>query len=338
MVCPLSTRGAFCRSWPALRKVCPDMTEPSTVSNKGPQPVGDHAGDSARLLLITGMSGAGKSTTLKALEDIGYEAVDNLPLSLVDELVGLPGQHPGPLAIGVDIRTRDFGIDLFVREFDGLLARPDLNVGLVFLDCEDEILRQRYTETRRRHPMSERSRKTDGATPARRVSDGIAHERQLVTPLRDRADLVIDTSHLTLNELRRLLTGHFENDAESLFSVSVVSFSYRRGIPREADLVFDVRFLANPYYENDLRSLTGQDDRVGQFIAADPDFSTFYDSLIRLIEPLFKRFRGEGKSYLTIAIGCTGGQHRSVYMAERLHDWLVARGENATITHREIQG
>ena len=311
------------------------MTDPTTVLNKR-KPPGNNQGDgAAQLLLITGMSGAGKSTTLKALEDLGYEAVDNLPLSLVGSLVGKPGQHAGPLAIGVDIRTRDFGIDLFFQELELLLARPDLDIGLVFLDSDDEVLRQRYTQTRRRHPMSERHR-TDGSTPERRVSEGIARERNLVAPLRDRADLVIDTSHLTINEFRRVLTGHFGNDAESSFFVSVVSFSYRWGIPREADLVFDVRFLTNPHYEKNLQPLTGRDEDVGKFIAADPDFSTFYGSLIQLIEPLFPRFRAEGKSYLTIAIGCTGGQHRSVYVAERLHAWLVSRGESVTITHREI--
>lgn len=312
------------------------MTDPNIDTDEQASPSNDPEDGSARLLLITGMSGAGKSTTLKALEDLGYEAVDNLPLSLVGQLVGPPGEHTEPLAIGVDIRTRDFGIDLLSQELDMLVARPDLNVGLVFLDCDDEILRQRYTETRRRHPMAERPREDDEPTPARRVSDGIAHERELVNPLLDRADLVIDTSHLTQNEFRRVLTGHFGNDAKSSFSVSVVSFSYRRGIPREADLVFDVRFLSNPFYENELRPLTGIDENVGKFIAADPDFSTFYDSLVQLIGPLFKRFRAEGKSYLTIAIGCTGGQHRSVYVAERLHSWLETVGESASITHREI--
>jgi UPF0042 nucleotide-binding protein len=184
--------------------------------------------------------------------------------------------------------------------------------------------------------MSEKPQSTGGSTPARRVSDAVAHERKLVTPLMDRADLVIDTSHLALNDFKRVLTGHFGNDAETAFSVSVVSFSYRKGIPREADLVFDVRFLSNPYYEADLRALTGKDAGVGEYVAADPDFDTFYNSLLQLIGPLFHRFRVEGKSYLTIAIGCTGGQHRSVYVAERLHSWLVSRGESVTITHREI--
>lgn len=314
------------------------MTDPKSVENER-QAQGSDQGEGdgrERLLLITGMSGAGKSTTLKVLEDLGYEAVDNLPLSLVGSLVGPPGQRSGPLAIGVDIRTRDFSVDLFLQELDLLLDRADLNTELVFLDCEDEVLRQRFTETRRRHPMSERPHKKDGATPERRVTDGIAHERGLVSPLLDRADLVVDTSHLTINDFRHILTGHFGNDAVSPFSVSVISFSYRRGIPREADLVFDVRFLTNPYYEKDLRPLTGLDEKVGSFIAGDADFSRFYGSLIQLLEPLFPRFRTEGKSYLTIAIGCTGGQHRSVYVAERLHAWLVSRGENVSITHREI--
>lgn len=312
------------------------MNDPSAVPKNTPSADGKQDPPPARLLLITGMSGAGKSTTLKVLEDLGYEAVDNLPLSLVGDLVGPPGQHVDPLAIGVDIRTRDFSVDLFTSALNTLLDRADLDVGLIFLDCDDEVLRQRYTETRRRHPMSERPRDSGDPTPGRRVSDGIVHERNLVTPLRDRADLVIDTSHLTLTEFRRVLSGHFGNDAKSSFSVSVVSFSYRRGIPREADLVFDVRFLSNPHYEKELRPLTGLDSDVGKFIAADPDFSTFYTSLRQLIEPLFPRFRAEGKSYLTIAIGCTGGQHRSVYVAEQLSQWLVSLGESVTITHREI--
>lgn len=187
----------------------------------------------------------------------------------------------------VSISGPEISASICFHALDVLLERADLDVGLVFLDCENEVLRQRYTETRRRHPMSERRKDTDGATPGRRVSDGIAHERNLVTPLCDRADLVIDTSHLTLTEFRRVLSGHFGNDADSSFSVSVVSFSYRRGIPREADLVFDVRFLSNPHYEKDLRSLTGLDENVGKFIAADPGFATFYGSLLKLIEPLF---------------------------------------------------
>lgn len=294
-------------------------------------------GSPVRLLLITGMSGAGKSTTLKALEDLGYEAVDNLPLSLLGNLVGLQGSTVGPMALGVDIRTRDFGVDQLIQEIDGFIGRPDLDVQVVFVDCEDEILRQRYTETRRRHPMADERRSVAGEKLERRVTDGIKQERILMNELRDRADLVIDTSHLSLNDLRRVMTGHFALDATSSFSVSMLSFSYRHGVPREADLVFDVRFLSNPHYEPDLRPLTGLDENVGKFVAADPDFETFFGSLTQLLEPLFPRFRAEGKSYLTIAVGCTGGQHRSVYVVERLGAWLSARHENVSITHRELQ-
>src|SRR5690606_20051118 len=165
----------------------------------------------------------------------------------------------------------------------------------------------------------------------------IRHERSLLMPLRDGADLVIDTSHLSVNDMRRILAGHFAVETETGFAVSVISFSYRRGVPREADLVFDVRFLANPHYEAALRPLTGLDAEVGQYIAADPDFAGFFESLTALLAPLFPRFRAEGKSYLTIAVGCTGGQHRSVYTAERLAAWLAARGERVSVSHREIQ-
>lgn len=312
------------------------MTKSTQTTDQRPDNLQEQGGP-VRLLLITGMSGAGKSTTLKALEDLGYEAVDNLPLSLLGNLVGLQGSTVGPMAIGVDIRTRDFGVDQLIQEIDNFMERPDLDAQVVFLDCDDEILRQRYTETRRRHPMADEHRLVGGEKLERRVTDGIKRERVLMNDLRDRADLVIDTSHLSLNDLRRVMTGHFAVDASSSFSVSMLSFSYRHGVPREADLVFDVRFLSNPHYEPDLRQLTGLDPNVGKFIAADPDFETFFSSLTHLLEPLFPRFRAEGKSYLTIAVGCTGGQHRSVYLVERLGAWLSARHETVSITHRELQ-
>ncbi len=314
------------------------MTDQATSSGDDANATPPRTADGgARLLLITGMSGAGKTATLKALEDMGYEAVDNLPLSLLDDLIGPPHSTKGAFAIGVDIRTRDFGVDPMLREIEALVGRPDLNVQLVFLDCEDEILRQRYTETRRRHPMSVDRKAVDGATRERRVTDGIAHERQLLTPLRARADLVIDTSQISLNELRQVLNGHFALDTETSFSVSVISFSYRHGLPREADLVFDVRFLRNPHYVANLKPMTGLDDAVGRYVASDPGFEQFFAALTGLLLPLFPRFRAEGKSYLTIAIGCTGGQHRSVYVAQQLAAWLETVGERASVLHREIR-
>jgi UPF0042 nucleotide-binding protein len=290
--------------------------QPSTrVGVDGPIPI----------LLVTGMSGAGKSTALKAVEDLGYEAVDNLPLSLLSSLVHPDFGTRRPLAIGVDIRTRDFGVEPFLEELDSLIDYGELQVRLLFLDCEDEVLRRRYTETRRRHPLA----------LDRPLLDGIEHERRLVSPLRARADLVIDTSHLSLNDLRRLLQGHFALAVDRTLAVFVVSFAYRHGIPREADLVFDVRFLANPHYDPRLRPLTGCDPEVGAFIGADEGFAPFFDGLTALLGPLLPRYASEGKSYLTIAVGCTGGQHRSVFVAERLAAWLDRNGHRVSVSHRD---
>ena len=303
------------------------MTDRGISTDAAARPPADAAGKGRlRLVLVTGMSGAGRSIALKAIEDLGYEAVDNLPLSLLGALVNPTVGARKPLAIGVDVRTRDFGAQPFLDELDALMARPDLEVRLIFLDCEDDVLRRRYTETRRRHPLA-----TD-----RPVMDGIEHERRLIAPLRARADLVIDTSHLSLHDLRRTLQGHFALDVDSTLAIFVVSFSYRHGIPREADLVFDVRFLANPHYDPALRPLSGADAAIGAFIDADPGYAPFFKSLTGLIEPLLPRFRSEGKSYLTIAVGCTGGQHRSVYVAERLAEWLRARGQHVSIAHRDV--
>jgi len=279
-----------------------------------------------RVLLVTGLSGAGHSTALKALEDMGYEAVDNLPLSLLPSLIHREVTARRPLAIGIDIRTRDFGTAAFFAALNPLAEQSGVDLRVVFLDCEDELLRRRYTETRRRHPLA-------GDRP---VIDGIRLERERVSPLRERADLVIDTSALTAADLRRLLQGHFALDAAAGVSVFVTSFSYRNGLPRDADLVFDVRFLENPHYVPGLRPLTGLDATVGAYIEADPGFADFFKHLTDLLLPLLPRYDREGKSYLTIAIGCTGGQHRSVYVAERLAQWLRMQGKPVAVTHREV--
>ncbi len=284
------------------------------------------AEERTRILLITGMSGAGKSAALKALEDSGYEAVDNLPLSLLSSLVTPAAGKGRPLAIGIDIRTRDFGVELLLQEIDELIRNAELEVLLLFLDCDDEVLRRRYSETRRRHPLA----------VDRPVTDGIRHERRLLSALRDRADQVIDTTNVTLNDLRRQLHGQFSLDEGTRFALFVMSFSYRRGLPREADLVFDVRFLDNPHYEEKLRPLTGLDDAVGAFIAADPGYDSFFDSLTNLLGPLLPRFSSEGKSYLTIAVGCTGGRHRSVFIAEQLAAWLRGLGPRVNVAHRDL--
>ncbi len=279
-----------------------------------------------RVVLITGMSGAGRSSSLKALEDLGYEAVDNLPLSLLSSLIASTTGTERSLAIGIDIRTRDFDVGSILRRLDALMRDPGTDVQLLFLDCEDEQLRLRYTETRRRHPLAS----------DRPLMDGIHHERRLVSPLRARADLVIDTTGLTQNDLRRKLNQQYALETEPTFMLFLVSFAYRNGVPRDSDLVFDVRFLDNPHYKADLRPLTGLDPAVASFIADDPGFEGFFDALTALLAPLLPRFRTEGKSYLTIAIGCTGGQHRSVYVAERLAAWLRGESERVSVAHREL--
>jgi UPF0042 nucleotide-binding protein len=271
------------------------------------------------------MSGAGRSTALKALEDLGYEAVDNLPLSLLPSLVG-PQAPSAPLAVGVDVRTRDFGVAALLDAIDRLVAERRFDLRVLFLDCDDDLLVRRYTETRRPHPLA-------GERP---VLDGIRAERQRVWPLRDRADLAIDTSTLNPSDLKRLLNGHFALDAPPGITIFVTSFAYRHGLPRDADLVFDVRFLRNPHYVPTLRPLTGRDHAVGEFIEADPDYAVLFGELCAWLARLLPRYEREGKSYLTIAIGCTGGRHRSVYVAERLAAWLGGEGRAVGLAHRDL--
>jgi UPF0042 nucleotide-binding protein len=283
------------------------------------------------VILVTGMSGAGRSTALKVLEDLGYEAVDNLPLSLLSSLVQPRAARDAavrPLAIGVDIRTRDFGVEFFIDELDRLTASDERVVQTLFLDCDDEVLRRRYTETRRRHPLAE----------DRPVPDGIRLERRLLERLRQRADAIIDTSAKTPWDLKEQISKQFSLADQPALSISVTSFSYRHGLPREADLVFDARFLANPHYDATLRPLNGEDPGVGAYIEADPDFARFLDSLTALLAIFVPRCEKEGKSYLTIAVGCTGGRHRSVYIARRLVEWLENQGHRVHLHHRDMAG
>lgn len=278
-----------------------------------------------RLVLVTGMSGAGRSLALKILEDLGYEAVDNLPLDLLEALVP-EGEAPRPLAVGVDIRSRRFAVQPLIDRLERLGPRGDLAITLLFLDCEDQALERRFTETRRRHPLAHE----------RPVADGIVAERRLVAPLRARADLVVDTSQFNPAELRRVLAGHFGLDRGPGMSVLVTSFSYRNGLPRAADMVFDVRFLANPHYDPALRDLDGRDPRVAAYVESDRAFPDFFARLTGMLGPLLPRYAQEGKSYLTIAVGCTGGRHRSVTVAEKLTTWLQDQGFHVARVHRDL--
>ncbi|MCA8927708.1 MAG: RNase adapter RapZ [Alphaproteobacteria bacterium] len=281
-------------------------------------------GRQRRLVLLTGLSGAGKTTALKAFEDIGFDAIDNLPFRLLAPL--LHDDPPARLAIGVDARTRGFDPAELLALRRRLVDADGWDVALVYLDCDDDTMLRRFTETRRRHPLSD----LGGAR------DGVARERELLAPLRSEADRVLDTSLMTARELKRWVAGGFESEGPSGLAVQVVSFSFRQGLPREADLVFDVRFLANPHYQPDLRPLTGRDAPVADYIRTDPGLQTFLDLLQGLTEFALPRYEQEGKSYLTLAIGCTGGRHRSVFVAEQLAAMLQRQGWTASVRHREL--
>ncbi len=281
---------------------------------------------SAGILLVTGMSGAGRSSALNILEDLGYEAVDNLPLRLIAVLVA---QGPVPrrgLAIGIDIRSRDFTVDAFTDEIAEMRRQTDRGLHVLFVDCDEEVLRRRYSETRRKHPLAH----------DRPLTDGIARERTMLAPLRKIADTVIDTSHTNIREFAHTVRGHFGAAASARANVFITSFSFPAGVPRDADLVFDVRFLKNPHYDPALRLHTGQDEAVGRFIESDVDFAAYFEAITALLRLTLPRFDGEGKSYLTIAIGCTGGRHRSVFIAERLAQRLIADGRSVQVTHRDL--
>ncbi|MGH6947158.1 MAG: RNase adapter RapZ [Kiloniellales bacterium] len=316
----------FAASAPVKLRLALERSAGRTVADR-PGPGAARGGKipQRRLVLVTGLSGAGRSTALKALEDLGYEAIDNLPLSLLEATVEEVG-HERPVAVGIDIRTRRFATGPFLERLNELTANPAFDARLLFLDCEDEVLVQRFAATRRRHPLAHE----------RPVADGIAAERRLVAPLRERADLLLDTSTLNPGELKRTLAGHFGLAESPGMTLFVTSFSYRLGVPREADLLFDVRFLANPHYHADLRPLTGRDQAVSAFVESDPDFTGFFERLTALLAPLLPRYEREGKSYLTLAVGCTGGRHRSVAVAEKLGRWLAAEGRRVVVGHRDL--
>ncbi len=278
-----------------------------------------------RVVLVSGLSGAGKSSILHALEDIGYEAVDNPPLAMVADLVA---RGERPLAIGVDARTSGFRAEAVLRTMETLRRNPDLYIELVFATADETVLLRRYTETRRRHPLA----------PEARVSDGIAAETALLAPLRASADLLIDTSDLPPGHLRALIEARFGANSrpERGLVVSLMSFAYPAGLPREADLVFDARFLRNPHYDPALRPLTGLDPAVRAYIEADPDHATFLQQVTAMLALLLPRFVSEGKKYVTIAVGCTGGRHRSVHLIERIAAYLGEQGWRVARTHREL--
>jgi UPF0042 nucleotide-binding protein len=278
-------------------------------------------------VLVTGLSGAGKASILRVLEDLGFETVDNPPLAILDALVQ---EGVGPIAAGIDARTRGFDPARALSTIARLRQRPGIATSLVFATAEEEVLLRRYTETRRRHPMA------PGGPRGSRVQDGITREAALLAPLREAADLLLDTSTLPLPELRRLIEARFKDGGAPGLNINLKSFGFPKGLPREADLVFDLRFLANPHYDALLRPLTGRDPAVAEYVAADPDFPAFWARLVGFVEPLLPRYVAEGKKYLTIAIGCTGGRHRSVFVVEKMAAHLRQQGWRVDVAHREL--
>jgi RNase adapter protein RapZ len=277
------------------------------------------------LAIVTGPSGAGRTTAIRALEDLGFEAIDNLPLSLLPRLLDA-GPLTRPLALGVDARNRDFSSAEMMDRLAELAARPGLHAQLVYVDCAAEVLLRRFSETRRRHPLA----------PAESPQAGIAREADLLRSLRNRADVLIDTSEMTPHELRAEIERWFAPEGGAGLAVSVQSFAYKRGVPRGADYVFDCRFLKNPYWDPVLRPLDGRDGAVQAHVAGDSRAGGFLDLVAGLIGFLLPAHRDEGKRHLTLAFGCTGGPHRSVALAEALAARLAADGMQVSIRHREL--
>jgi UPF0042 nucleotide-binding protein len=283
------------------------------------------------ILLVTGMSGAGKSTVLKTLEDLGWEVVDNLPLVLLDRLLSAPPAKDAPadsrpLALGIGARTRDFAPQEIVERIKALRERHGYDIGTLFLDCSGQELERRYAETRRRHPLA----------LDRPASDGIWRERELLAPLRRWANRLIDTTDLAPNTLQQQVRTTFARDGLDQPTLSIVSFGYARGLPRNADLVFDMRFLRNPHWVDDLRPGTGLDADVSAYVEGDPAYDDVMARIESLLTLLLPRYRAEGKAYVTIAFGCTGGRHRSVHVAERVAARLRNEGFSPTVAHRDL--
>lgn len=282
-------------------------------------------------MLVTGLSGAGKSTALRALEDLGWEVVDNLPIRLLRQLLATPTGGSGesgerPLAIGIDARTRGFSAEGIVKSIKRLRDDQGDRISTLFLDCSGAELDRRYSETRRRHPLAE----------DRPAADGIAREREMLEPLRRWAENIIDTTDLSSNALQQEIRQRFALENRVGPVLNIMSFGFARGLPRNADLVFDMRFLRNPHWDEALRPGTGLDAPVAEYIRADPAYETALTQIETLLSTLIPRYAAEGKSYVTIAIGCTGGRHRSVHVAERIAAYLRHQGYSPNVIHRNL--
>jgi UPF0042 nucleotide-binding protein len=283
--------------------------------------------DSRQLVILTGLSGSGKSTVLRAFEDMGFYCVDNLPVELIPIFAELHAAGEGDFARAALLVDAREGAQL--QKLPALLKhlRRQHPIALVFIDAGEDALLRRYSETRRPHPFGKHLS----------VRESLGHERKLMEPIRKLADVVIDTSKFNVHELRHFVTERFKNPEKRPMLVSFVSFGYRYGVPTDADLVFDVRFLPNPHFVPRLRKYTGQDPKVRSYIRSFPQTGEFLKRIEGLLVYLMPHYIGEGKSYLTIAFGCTGGRHRSVMLAESVSGALAKRGYSTKVVHRDIE-
>lgn len=286
-----------------------------------------HPTGAPQVVILTGLSGSGKSTALRALEDAGFYCVDNLPVVLLEKMIGLKADGDGVARIAAVVDAREAR---FLGDAHRVLAelREKADVEVIFFDAGDDVLVRRYSETRRRHPLA-----GEGGT----VPDGIAAERRVLAGLRDVADEVVDTTGWNVHELKRFVQRRFVAGERGQLSVTVVSFGFRGGLPNNADLVFDVRFLPNPYFVPELKPHPGTDPRVAGFVLGKPEAREFLDRIHDLLGFLLPRYREEGKSYLTVAIGCTGGKHRSVALAAALAERLEKDGQPVRLWHRDVE-
>lgn len=287
--------------------------------------------NSTPVLFVTGLSGAGKSTVLNTLQDLGWETIDNFPVRLFERLFDLPSANigsspPMPIAVGFDSRTRGYMPDKILERIDRLSRREELDVSLLVLDCSGAELERRYSETRRRHPLAN----------DRPAYDGIAEERRLIHPFREQADQIIDTTNLSSNDLQSLIRENFAITGQSGVSIQLSSFGFSRGVPHNADLIFDMRFLRNPHWDKELRPKTGLDPDVGAFVMADPAYEEAMQRIFDMLHFLIPRYEATGKAYVNIAFGCTGGKHRSVFVAETMSKRLQDAGFSLTINHRNL--
>ena len=279
----------------------------------------------SHVVLVTGPSGAGRTTAINFLEDAGFEAIDNVPLTLAPRLFEGPSLNR-PLALGLDTRNRDFSAIQMMETIEELSSKPSLKVEVLYIDCAVDVLIRRFSETRRRHHLS-----PDGAALA-----GIQMDLDLMQPARARANILIDTTTLSPHELRAQITQYFVPQKVKKLAISVQSFSYKRGVPRGVDMMFDCRFLRNPYWDKGLSDQNGLSPAVQAYVSTDKNFLPFRKQILALAELVIPAHQAEGRSYLSIGFGCTGGKHRSVTMAEKLRKDLQLSGWHVSIRHREL--